>query len=288
MQQTRLYFNDSHARARKAMGAMEILMDEEGHSLSCHELDYKNDIWQVSAYVPLGEADVWKARLEALLEGHVLKGEAVPDRDWVAATLRDLPAIRAGRFVVHGSHENSVAKAHETAIHIDAGLAFGTGHHGTTAGCLEAFDYLLRGKNFKRIADLGTGSGVLAIAAAKALRRQVIATDIDPVAVRVARANVRQNGVGHLVKCAVAPGTRHRLLRASKPYDLIFANILARPLERMAKDISIVCDRDATLILSGLLPHQRTRLLSVFRMQGFAHWQSHYQQGWLTLILRRG
>ena len=159
-------------------------------------------------------------------------------RDWVANSLAGLKPVRAGRFLVHGAHDRARVGASDVAIEIEAGLAFGTGHHGTTRGCLLHFDRLLKRRRPRRVLDVGCGAGVLAIAAAKVLHRKVSLGDIDPVAVEVANANAKLNGVGGSCRAVVSRGVESERLRAGAPYDLVFANILARPLRQLAPSLA--------------------------------------------------
>src|SRR4051812_32081524 len=160
--------------------------------------------------------------------------ETVEPKDWVAASLADLKPVIAGRFTVHGAHDRARVAANRLGIEIEAALAFGTGHHGTTRGCLLALDELLKTRRPRRVLDIGTGTGVLAIAAAKALRRPVLAGDIDREAVTIARENARLNGVGPLVECLCAGGLNGRRFQERAPFDLVLANILLAPLTRLA------------------------------------------------------
>ena len=166
----------------------------------------------------------------------LLESEALPDIDWVARSLEGLKPVRAGRFFVHGAHDRTLSHVGSIAIEIEAGLAFGTGHHGTTAGCLEMIDRVVRRERPRNALDLGAGSAVLAIAVAKLGRIPVLATDIDPVAIRVARQNVRLNGASAYVQAVTATGFHHPAFAANAPFDLIVANILARPLMQLAPE----------------------------------------------------
>ncbi|MCW6508518.1 50S ribosomal protein L11 methyltransferase [Lichenifustis flavocetrariae] len=209
----------------------------------------------------------------------------VAERDWVARSLEGLHAVRAGRFLVHGSHDRPFVRSHDVALEIEAALAFGTGHHGTTRGCLIMLDGLLKRRRPHHVLDLGTGTGVLAMAAAKVLHRPVRCGDIDRIAVEAAAANARQNGVGTSVRPVVSVGTRHATLRAGAPYDFIFANILAKPLRLLAPEIRAVAAQDAALILSGLLPRDVPGILSSYAAQGFALRRRLTLEGWCTLLL---
>ena len=208
-------------------------------------------------------------------------------RDWVANSLAGLRPVRAGRFLVYGAHDRSRVKANDVAIEIEAGLAFGTGHHGTTRGCLLHFDRLLKRRRPKRVLDVGCGAGVLAIAAAKVLRRKVWLGDIDPVAVEVANANAQLNGVGALCRAIVSRGVENAALREAEPYDLVFANILAKPLRLLAPSLAGVISADGEAIVSGLLLADVPGVLASWRAQGFDLAERIEVEGWASLRLRR-
>jgi len=214
--------------------------------------------------------------------------ERLPETDWVASSLAGLPPVRAGRFLVHGSHDRMRRRGGgEIALEIEAGQAFGTGHHGTTVGCLAAIDRILSRRSIRSAVDIGTGTGVLAIAVARLAHRPVVATDIDPVAVAVARENACLNGAGTEIRFAVAPGTHHAVFRDSGPFDLVVANILAGPLAAMAHDIFRIAAPGADIVLSGLLPPQRRQVRAAYRNAGFRMSADRVVDGWLTLELTR-
>ena len=208
------------------------------------------------------------------------------EKDWVAASLADLTPVRAGRFLVHGAHHRGHFPINLVGIEIEAALAFGTGHHGTTRGCLLALDRLLKQRRRARVLDVGTGTGVLAIAAAKVLHSAVLTTDIDPVAVRVANANARHNGVGGVITNRVADGRRSLPWRG--PFDLILANIMLGPLTRMAPQLARRLAPGGAIILSGLLPNQASAAVSAYRAQGLALERRAVLENWATLVMRRG
>jgi ribosomal protein L11 methyltransferase len=178
--------------------------------------------------------------------------------------------------------------ANAVGIEIEAALAFGTGHHGTTRGCLLAMDGLMRRMRVRRALDLGTGSGVLAIAAARALRRPALASDIDRRAIITARTNVRFNGAGHHVELVRAAGLAHRRFRERAPFDLILANILLSPLKQMARPIARMTTSRTRVVLSGLLPAQANAALAAYRPQGLVLERRILLDGWITLVLRCG
>jgi ribosomal protein L11 methyltransferase len=214
--------------------------------------------------------------------------ERIDPQDWVAASLEGLRPVRAGRFLVHGYHDRRVARSSDWALQIEAALAFGTGHHGTTKGCLLALADELKRRRPRRVLDVGTGTGILALAAAKALKRPVVAGDLDPEAVRVARDNARLNGVGGLATFYAAPGVRHRAANRPRRFDLVTANILARPLKRLAPALARVLADDGALILSGLLARDVTGVLSAYAAQGLSLERRRDLDGWATLVLRHG
>jgi ribosomal protein L11 methyltransferase len=249
--------------------------------------------WQIVVYFTVeneaAEADALRRLSRTVLgkEAAVFSMEKLPDIDWVARSLEGLPPVRAGRFLIHGGHDRDARRANDIAIEIEAGQAFGTGHHGTTTGCLVAIDQIARTRPIVHALDVGMGSGVLAIAIAKATKAHVLASDIDPLAVRVARENLRLNGVGGRVRAVVAGGLGKCIFRSSPPYDLVVANILAEPLVALAPQICRHLASDGILVLSGLLPGQRARVVAAYRGQGLPLERSFVLDGWLTLRFRQ-
>jgi ribosomal protein L11 methyltransferase len=218
------------------------------------------------------------------------KGVFLPmeQKDWVRASLDGLKPVRAGRVLVHGSHDRHERRINDISIEIEAGLAFGTGHHGTTKGCLLAFMDELKQRTPRHVLDVGTGTGILAFAAAKILKRPVVAGDIDPEAVRVARENARLNGIGSWLKLYVGPGTRHSAADRPGHFDLVFANILAKPLRMLAPSLARVASADGALILSGLLGPDVPGVLSAYAHQGWYLQRRYDLEGWAALVLKRG
>ena len=246
--------------------------------------------WRVEAYSQdRADAEAAAATLRAgvgkPLANIVL--DDLPDLNWVAMSQAALPPVIAGRFVVHGSHDRGRIPYGPRAILVDAGEAFGTAHHGTTLGCLLAIDRLERQGTVRRVLDLGCGSGVLAIAAARAMRAaQVIATDSDPIAVAVARANADANGAGRIAT-ACALGLDHPWLRHAAPFDLIIANILAGPLRRLAGDVAKSVRRGGSVILSGILNPEAAAVIAAYAAHGFVVVQHRRIGEWTTLTLRK-
>lgn len=208
-----------------------------------------------------------------------------PEVNWVQKSLEGLPPVVAGGFYVYGSHSTEPVPAGMTAMRIDAAQAFGTGHHETTTGCLEAIDRLLKRSRPVRMLDVGTGTGVLAIALAKRTRRLVIASDIDPVSVSTTRQNAADNGVGQLVVAVEAEGLNNATIQQNGPYDLIVANILAGPLQALAPAVGRAASRGATIILSGILEHQARGVINAYARQGMVLTQKLQRKEWTTLML---
>lgn len=213
--------------------------------------------------------------------------DTVEAKDWVKATLEELVPVRAGRFIVHGQHDRARVAANKLGVEIEAALAFGTGHHGTTRGCLMLLDHVLKGRVPQRVLDLGTGTGVLAIAAAKARHARVLASDIDPLSARVARDNARLNEVGNLVESIRATGFSAPQFAARGPFDLVLANILANPLRELATPMSRHLAPSALVILSGLLPHQARGVIAAYRARGLVLVRHIQIEGWSSLLMQR-
>jgi ribosomal protein L11 methyltransferase len=212
--------------------------------------------------------------------------ETVAAKDWVKASLDDLVPVRAGRFIVYGQHDRARVPQNKLGIEIEAALAFGTGHHGTTRGCLLLLDEVLKTTRPRRVLDLGTGSGVLAVAAAMALRGRVLASDIDARCVRVARENARLNGVGDLLKVIRSNGFSAPDFAQHGPFDMVLANILANTLKQLAGPISAHLAPRALVILSGLLTPQAAGLIATYRARGLVPLRHRRIEGWSSLLLR--
>jgi ribosomal protein L11 methyltransferase len=248
--------------------------------------------WQVAIhFADETERDLVRDAVDAAAGAEAaasLQFGSVDAADWVHQSLAGLQPVAAGRFVVHGAHDRARVPLNRIGIEVEAALAFGTGHHGTTRGCLLALDAICKRTRRApiRVLDVGTGSGVLAIAAARALRAPVLATDIDPFAVQAARANVRHNRAGDLVAVLRADGVGARTIRVRAPYDLIFANILLGPLKRIATSLRGLVAPGGRLVLSGILPAQANAVIAAYRPLAL---QSRLDvDGWTTLVLVRG
>jgi ribosomal protein L11 methyltransferase len=290
MTQTRLHLTTSKAEAERIFAAMETAFEEDGWPISVLELDEDRDLHEISLYAE-GDVEAVEAQLRDLLTAlsvdKPLEREVLPDIDWVARSLEGLKPVRAGRFFVHGAHDRDQIRPGDIAIEIEAGLAFGTGHHGTTAGCLEVLESVVEAEHPQNALDLGTGSAVLAIALAKLAAIPVLATDIDPVATEVATANVKLNDASDLVETTTATGFDHPVFAERGPFALIVANILAGPLMDIAPDMAAHLQPGGSLVLSGILDRQHDAVLAAYTAQGFRHIRTLHLEGWVTIHLKR-
>ncbi len=290
MGQTRLFFSAAKSEAEAAFRQLETLIEDDGFPLSISELDEDAGIDEVSVYAETENAELRKLIEEIMSQtapSATLSEESLDDVDWVAKSLEGLKPVRVGRFLVHGAHDRSKRRIGDLAIEIEAGLAFGTGHHGTTAGCLELITEVARREQPRNALDLGTGSAVLAIALAKLCRVPILATDIDPVAVDVAKANIRLNHTHAYVDAVTAAGFHHHVFARWKPFDLIVANILARPLMMLAPQMGRHLTPGGSLILSGILERQREAVIAAYVGQSFRHVKTIHREGWVALHLKR-
>ena len=275
--------------AYQASGALQDLIEPSPDALTIFENGVGH--WRLEAYFNSGLdgrdigaeiAPLVTQRLPAFV------AETVPDLNWVAISQAALPPVVAGRFVIHGSHDAKNVPRGPGSILIDAGEAFGTAHHATTLGCLLAIDRLARQASFAKVLDLGCGSGILAIATAKAIpSADIIATDMDRQSIKVASDNLRLNGVAGRIALTVATGVAHTWLRQSPPFDLVIANILAGPLIRLAPALARTVAPGGTLVLSGILTSQAPQVLAAYCTAGFHIIRHDRIAGWSTLTLRR-
>jgi len=291
LNEIRLYVTTTERDAERILDLMTPVFEDEELPIATSEIDEKKDIWEASIYLYAEQEEDVRPRFEALLAeaypGLAIDKEIIPDVDWIARSLDGLKPVHAGRFVVHGSHDRDKIRASEIAIEIDAGQAFGTGHHGTTAGCLETIETVVRSRRVRNALDLGTGSGVLAIAVRKLKNIPVLATDIDPIAVRVARENVVRNGIVSGISLETAPGFHSTAFSRHGPFDLIIANILARPLIRMAPQLANHLAPGGSVILSGILAAQRWKVIAAYNGARLRHVRTIWRNGWVTIHLDR-
>lgn len=260
-------------------------LSDEGAVVSAFEQDAATQYWCVEVYFP--ESAPAASKLENLFGSLPIRTEALPEQDWVSHSQTSLAPIRAGRFFLHGEHDHARRPAGGVSIEIQAGQAFGTGHHGTTRGCLVALDHVLSQRQPRSVLDVGCGSAVLAIAFALATKRRAVASDIDPVAVDVARSNARDNAVANLVRTLVATGVEHPSIQTFAPFDLVMANILAKPLTDMKARLAATVADGGGVILSGITVDQENRLLGAYRPFGLRLQKRWRLEGWSTLLLER-
>lgn len=273
------------AEAEAAAAAIDADPMLEGATYSILEEDEDHGVWRIDAFPTTAEeAD---GLVAALAEYPKLKTvvEKLADADWLAMALSGLPPVRAGRFFVFGAHDKGRAPTNTVNLRIEAGAAFGTGHHGTTVGCLVAYDDLIKSRRFPRVLDVGAGTGVLAIAAARTGSKTAVGTDIDEPSVRISRENAKLNKAN--ARFVHASGLGHQRVRQDAPYDLVFANILAPPLVALSQDIKLALKPGGYAILSGLLRTQERRVLAAYLSKGFRLHRRIHRDAWATLVLRR-
>ena len=251
--------------------------------------DNEDGTWRVEAsFAERPDGESLKEFVEAHgAEGHEISFGDVPPADWVSISQSNLHPVHAGRFLIHGSHDRAMAHGKRWAIEVDAGQAFGTAHHGSTLGCLKAIDDLAKREPIKTILDIGTGTGILAIAAARAWPARVIASDIDPIAIGVAEENFRLNQLARTITTVTTAGLGHTIIRESAPFDLVIANILARPLMSMAHGIARAVKPGGLVILSGITRKQAEGVAATYRAAGFTRLRRFTISDWVTLALRR-
>jgi len=273
------------AAAEAAAEAIDADPRLEGATYSILEEDEDKGVWRIDAF-PTTDDEV--EGLKAVLAGYpvTVLVEKLADADWLAMSLSGLPPVEAGRFFVYGAHDQGKVPEGRVTLKIDAGAAFGTGHHGTTVGCLEAFDKLLETESFEKVLDVGCGTGVLAIAAAKTGTPIAVGTDIDEPSARIANENAEINEA----KCDFyfADGLSDPRIAQHQPYDLVFANILAAPLVHLAPEIGAALKSGGVAILSGLLRTQEERVLEAYLPLGFTVEQTIHHDAWSALQLRKG
>ena len=273
------------AAAEAAAEAVDADVLLEGATYSILEEDEDKGVWRIDAF-PTSDDEA--ARFETVLADFTalkVNREVLADADWLAMALSGLPPVRAGRFFVFGVHDRGRAPVNAVNLRIEAGAAFGTGHHGTTVGCLLAYDRLLKARSYAKVLDVGAGTGVLAIAAARTGSKLAVGTDIDGVSVRISRENAQINGAN--ARFVHASGLRHQLVARYAPYDLVFANILARPLIGLSQDIKGALKPGGVAILSGLLRTQERAVKAAYLSRGFRVMFAIRRDAWVALVLRR-
>lgn len=272
----------------QALGEALEELDPAPVGVGVFELEDGSGLWEVGAYFTETPDDIALTLMAAAFGAAEFAVSELPDIDWVAHVRRELKPVEAGRFFVYGSHDADKLPVDRIGLLIEAAMAFGTGHHGTTLGCLRALDRLASGGfQGKNVIDVGCGTAVLAMAAAKIWPDMVLATDIDQVAVDVAEANVMANGLSGRVECLEAMGFENPVIHTRAPYDLVFANILKGPLIQIAPDMAKHTETGSLAILSGLLTTQATDVLAAYTAAGFTEVEREEIGDWTTLVLRR-
>ena len=252
------------------------------------EVEDGSGLWEVGGYFLDAPNDIELALLTAAHGAKPFVVSEIPETDWVAHVRRELAPVEAGRFFVYGAHDADKVPDDKVSLLIEAAMAFGTGHHGTTQGCLLSLeDYLSEGGRAENVIDVGCGTAVLAMAAAAVWDQVVIASDIDPVAVEVAEVNAQANGMADKITCLEAIGFGHDDIAAKAPFDLIFANILKGPLIDLAPDMAANCASGGTIVLSGLLIDQAEEVQTVYEKCGFQLSQRRDIGEWTALRMRK-
>jgi ribosomal protein L11 methyltransferase len=273
------------AIAEAAAEAIDAEIALEGATYSILEEDEDKGVWRIDAFPTTEEEAEGLLRVLKAASGLTVVAEKLADADWLAMALSGLPPVRAGRFFVYGAHDKGLAPPNAINLRIEAGAAFGTGHHGTTVGCLVAYNDLLKARRFPKVLDVGAGTGVLAIAAARTGSRVAVGTDIDGPSVRISNENAQLNRAP--ARFVHASGLNHASITRSAPYDLVFANILARPLISLSGDIHGALRPDGIAILSGLLRTQEREVKAAYLAHGFKMMRRLYRDAWATLVLVR-
>jgi len=270
----------------EALGEALEDLDPPPVGVGVFELEDGSGLWEVGGYFTDTPDDIALSLLAAVHGAQPFAVSELPETDWVAHVRRELHPVEAGRFYLYGAHDTDTVPPGRVPLLIEAAMAFGTGHHGTTKGCLEAFDRLLSQRVVpSRVADIGAGTAVLAIAAAKTTPNPVFASDIDPVAVDVAVANAAANGVGDRVTCIEAAGFDHPDLTANAPFDLVFANILKGPLIELAPAMRAHMAPGGHAILSGILNEQADAVIAAYAAEGFALIDRAILGEWTTITI---
>ncbi|WP_455476679.1 50S ribosomal protein L11 methyltransferase [Bartonella sp. B41] len=287
-QQVRLYYTVCKSEAERLYALMELAFEEEGYPLAITEVDEKNAIYELSLYVDSKNQESSSRYFAYVLavNSDKIGVEILPDIDWVKRSLEGLKPVRCGAFFLHGNHNKDDIPPDVLPIEIEASQAFGTGHHGTTSGCLEMITKVMQSENPQNALDLGTGSGVLAIGIAMLKPISVLASDIDPIAIQVAQHNIQLNGMKKYITAVTATSFDNDKIISCSPFDLIVANILANPLIELAQEMIQMLQKGGSLILSGILEEQHAHVLETYVKQGLKHIETYYRQGWAVIHLK--
>ena len=288
MGQIRLHYKSPKREAEKQYELLDHAFEDDAFPLAITEIDEANGIYEVSLYVDETQKNSVLPRFAQVLgvNENKIEIEILPDIDWVSHSLEGLNPVRAGRFFVHGSHDRDKVKPGDLAIEIDAGQAFGTGHHGTTVGCLELIADVMEHEKPQNALDLGTGSGILAIGIALIKPIRILATDIDPIAIKVAKENFALNGVAKTITAITATGLDDEEIKKRAPFDLIVANILANPLIELAPQMVPALKKGGSIVLSGILEEQHDRVVKAFEAAGAKYIKTLHHEGWVAIHLK--
>ena len=286
--QIRLHYRTAKAKAEELYQKMDAAFEDDAYPLAITEIDEAKAIYEVSLYVEEDEKAVVQTRLAQILgvNHDEIEIEVLPDIDWVQHSLEGLNPVRAGRFFIHGSHDRDKVMPNDLAIEIEAGQAFGTGHHGTTVGCLELLAEVMANEKPQNALDLGTGSGILAIGMALIAPIRILATDIDPIAINVAKENFALNGVSDTITAITATGLDDDEITSRAPFDLIVANILANPLIELAPQMVPAKAKNGSIVLSGILEEQHDRVVKAYQDQGAKYIKTLHHEGWVAIHLK--
>lgn len=286
--QIRLHYRTAKAKAEELYQKMDAAFEDDAYPLAITEIDEAKAIYEVSLYVEEDEKAVVQTRLAQILgvNQDEIEIEVLPDIDWVQHSLEGLNPVRAGRFFIHGSHDRDKVMPNDLAIEIEAGQAFGTGHHGTTVGCLELLAEVMANEKPQNALDLGTGSGILAIGMALIAPIRILATDIDPIAINVAKENFALNGVSDTITAITATGLDDNEITSRAPFDLIVANILANPLIELAPQMVPAKAKNGSIVLSGILEEQHDRVVKAYQDQGAKYIKTLHHEGWVAIHLK--
>ena len=288
MGQIRLHYKSPKREAEKQYELLDHAFEDDAFPLAITEIDEAKAIYEVSLYVDETQKNSILPRFAQVLgvDENKIEMEILPDIDWVSHSLEGLGPVRAGRFFVHGSHDRDKVKPGDLAIEIDAGQAFGTGHHGTTVGCLELIADVMEHEKPQNALDLGTGSGILAIGIALIKPIRILATDIDPIAIKVAKENFALNGVAKTITAITATGLDDEEIKKRVPFDLIVANILANPLIELAPQMVPALKKGGSIVLSGILEEQHDRVVKAFEAEGAKYIKTLHHEGWVAIHLK--
>lgn len=286
--QIRLHYRTAKTKAEELYQKMDAAFEDDAYPLAITEIDEAKAIYEVSLYVEEDEKAVVQTRLAQILgvNQDEIEIEVLPDIDWVQHSLEGLNPVRAGRFFIHGSHDRDKVMPNDLAIEIEAGQAFGTGHHGTTVGCLELLAEVMANEKPQNALDLGTGSGILAIGMALIAPIRILATDIDPIAINVAKENFALNGVSDTITAITATGLDDDEITSRAPFDLIVANILANPLIELAPQMVPAKAKNGSIVLSGILEEQHDRVVKAYQDQGAKYIKTLHHEGWVAIHLK--